>query len=686
MTVNYTTNLALGQPVTGTESGTWGDDVNNSVTSYLDIAIAGGLSVSITTTDVTLTLTQGTSSATNIGSTTAQYAILNVSGAMTAARNLILPSSSRVYVINNNTTGGFALTVKGSATSGVTMVNGESANIYWNGSDYAKVGNTAGTGSFTDLTVSGNLTLSGGTANGVAYLNGSKVLTTGSALTFDGTLLTLPRLGQSGSGTYGYFNTTVAGNGFLSFQYNSSEIGEIGQGSGIISGGSNTDFGIRANNNLVFAISYNEQMRLTSTGLGIKTSSITAPLSIFNNTSQDIIAFQYSTTTKVAGVYLDSTSVYYGAGTNNYTNAFSAGYTSNYVAMNTAGTERMRIDSSGNVGIGTSSPTSKVSAVVATGGCWFGAKTAANSEQLFGSDSNGNASIFAQGANVIALYTSGSERMRIDSSGNLGLGVTPSAWSASGAGGPILQIQNGAFFGSTTTTGVLKNAYYNAGFKYISTNYASWYEQVNGQHAWYNAPSGTAGNAITFTQAMTLDASGNLLVGQTSPSQTTLGFGVSGSGGTYPAGTVSTVLAGSTNAVTTWNTYSTGAGAYRFYVGMGGTIFATSIVITAISDQRLKENIRDIDTGLGAIMALKPRRFDWKEGKGQDKKNAAGFIAQEFEEVFPECVSTSKAGGDGIEYKNINHETLIPTLVKAMQEQQALITSLTARITALEST
>ena len=43
MTVNYTTNLALGQPVTGTESGTWGDDVNNSVTSYLDIAIAGGL-------------------------------------------------------------------------------------------------------------------------------------------------------------------------------------------------------------------------------------------------------------------------------------------------------------------------------------------------------------------------------------------------------------------------------------------------------------------------------------------------------------------------------------------------------------------------------------------------------------------------------------------------------------------
>jgi hypothetical protein len=104
---------------------------------------------------------------------------------------------------------------------------------------------------------------------------------------------------------------------------------------------------------------------------------------------------------------------------------------------------------------------------------------------------------------------------------------------------------------------------------------------------------------------------------------------------------------------------------------MDGTVNATSIVISAISDQRLKENVRNLDTGLDAIIALKPRRFDWKKGKGQDKKNVAGFIAQEFEEVFPECVGVTKAGGDGIEYKNINHETLIPTLVKAIQELKA---------------
>jgi len=174
MTVNYTTNLALGQPVTGTESGTWGDDVNNAVTSYLDIAIAGGLAITVTTTDVTLTLTQGTSSATNIGSTTAQYAILNISGAKTAARNLIVPSSSRHYVINNvAATGGFLLTVKGAATTGITLVDGEKAVVAWNGTDYVKIVSNAisnsigyGTGVATALAVNvgtaGSVVVNGG--------------------------------------------------------------------------------------------------------------------------------------------------------------------------------------------------------------------------------------------------------------------------------------------------------------------------------------------------------------------------------------------------------------------------------------------------------------------------------------------------------------------------------------------
>ena len=184
MTVNYTTNLALGQPVTGTESGTWGDDVNNAITSYLDIAIAGGLSVAITTADVTLTLTQGTSSATNIGSTTAQYAILNITGAKTAARNLIVPSSSRNYVINNSAaTGGFLLTVKGTATSGVTLVDGEKAIVSWDGTDYVKIVSNAISNLTGTLAVAnGGTGLTAGTSGGVPYYSATGTIASSAAL------------------------------------------------------------------------------------------------------------------------------------------------------------------------------------------------------------------------------------------------------------------------------------------------------------------------------------------------------------------------------------------------------------------------------------------------------------------------------------------------------------------------
>jgi len=249
---------------------------------------------------------------------------------------------------------------------------------------------------------------------------------------------------------------------------------------------------------------------------------------------------------------------------------------------------------------------------------------------------------------------------------NLGVAVTPSVWGL-GKAIEVGNVGNAIWGASAGNMLVAANMYYSGGYRYAATGAASQYQQNAGAHQWFNAASGTAGNAITFTQAMTLDASGNLLVGKTTTADTTVGFSVIGSGGAQPACVTST-LSGTTNTNTTMQVYSTGASAYRFYVGMAGTVFATSTVITAISDQRLKENVRDIDTGLDEIMALKPRRFDWKEGKGQDKKDVAGFIAQEFETVFPECVSTSKAGGDGIEYKNINHETLIPTLVKAIQE------------------
>jgi len=152
MSFSPTTNLSLPTIDTGTEASTWGEIVDNGLTSYVDIAIAGRLAITIVGADITLASTAGTSSTTNIVSTgatgsTAQYATLIISGTKTAARNLILPTTNsggapingKSYNIINNGDGGYLLTVKGSATTGVALLDGESAVVTWNGSDFVKV-------------------------------------------------------------------------------------------------------------------------------------------------------------------------------------------------------------------------------------------------------------------------------------------------------------------------------------------------------------------------------------------------------------------------------------------------------------------------------------------------------------------------------------------------------------------
>ena len=102
------------------------------------------------------------------------------------------------------------------------------------------------------------------------------------------------------------------------------------------------------------------------------------------------------------------------------------------------------------------------------------------------------------------------ERLRIDSVGNVGIGVTPSAWS----GGGFIQLASSRAYAFAGAFGdYISNGYYDGSWKYTTTAAVSRYRQDSGSHLWYNAPSGTINTAITFTQAMTLDASGNLLVG-----------------------------------------------------------------------------------------------------------------------------------------------------------------------------
>ena len=178
MTVNYTTLLALGQPVTGTESGTWRDDVNNAVTSYLDIASAGTLTF---TGDgaITLANTQGTNSATNIGSTSAQYAVLRFNGTLTLTKVVTAPSTSKIYLVDNATSGGFGVTIKASGQTGYTVSAGTKAWVYFNGTDYVLVD----TNDITKLT--GTLPVANGGTNATATPTaGAVAYGTGTAYAF----------------------------------------------------------------------------------------------------------------------------------------------------------------------------------------------------------------------------------------------------------------------------------------------------------------------------------------------------------------------------------------------------------------------------------------------------------------------------------------------------------------------
>jgi len=291
-------------------------------------------------------------------------------------------------------------------------------------------------------------TFTGGTANGVLYLNGSKVATSGSALTFDGT-----NLGIGGSPSfYQGSGLLISRSGYATIRLNDSSGGgtaaEIKQSdsAGLI-------LESISNRPIQFNVNASEQMRLTLTGLGIGTSSPTQKL-------------------HVAGNILSLSA----AGTDSYANVATSGVQNTYMGFNNSGSTN--------------------------------AAGALNNHSYFGS---GN-------AYGIQFITNGSAAATINTSGNLGLGVTPSVW-----GSNRKAIQFGAlgcvFSDNNVTSEIGANVYISTApaYTYITSNFATRYAQINGQHQWHTAASGTAGNAISFTQAMTLDASGNLGVGLTDP-------------------------------------------------------------------------------------------------------------------------------------------------------------------------
>jgi hypothetical protein len=399
----------------------------------------------------------------------------------------------------------------------------------------------------------------------VAYLNGSKVLTTGSALTFDGFSAGSLNVGSI-SGSKIKFprfsdNSTVLEITSL------STVNELEMRNG--SGGGENYLKV-GNGYLAFGAATSEQMRLTSTGLGIGTSSPNARLEVIPGGTGEV---RIGTGTNAASSRLALTFYdRYGSVAGGQKTAFvesvrngdGADWSLAFGTGNAAGVnavEKMRLNSSGNLGIGTSNPNSRLTVDSGSAGIYgfFNSANASGGYMSFASSgtfqadigtasqivsggSTSNFGINVRGANSLIFGTNSTERMRLDSSGNLGLGVTPSAWNSYKAS----QINDGAVADiSNNQIIVSKNAFYDSSnWRYINSNFASFYQQFSGQHRWHTAPSGTAGNAITFTQAATLTANGEYLVGLTSatgvaklqvsgPIRTT-GYTVA----TLPAGTV----------------------------------------------------------------------------------------------------------------------------------------------------
>ena len=302
----------------------------------------------------------------------------------------------------------------------------------------------------------------------------------------------------------------------------------------------------------------------------------------------------------------------------------------------------------------------------------------ASTPAIRGTDTN--TGIFFPAADTIAFAEGGAEVARFDSSGNLGIATTSPTVKLDVTGG--------------TTAGTSFNTLYLRGGTNGSTN--------SGAKMWLGAGTAvgdrgavieglctntdnahamlfyTNSNAAAPAERMRIDSSGNLLVG-TTDSNPNSGDGVKMNAGT--GARTSIVGAADTNANFAITVYSRSPNAYRFQVGYGGTIYATSTSITAISDVSLKTNVKDLETGLSEVMALQPRRFDWING---DATNVAGFIAQEVQQVMPDLVENYQYS-DNETKLGLKMGDILPTLVKAIQEQQAIITDLKSRIETLEA-